>query len=187
MGTSTSHPSPPTNSWRAVSASYRNKAQNAPAIAKIIWRASHLSGDLDMERLLTAPIVATCLNIATTSSTREIAVKRASREIALTGQTGIGAELARRALVQSYTFKDRTEGFAKCVVSEATNYLISRDLPSLLGSSKRLTSVSDVISLKSEILQHVRGLVGESSPVPADAKEWHGFVARVGRRLRGEN
>jgi hypothetical protein len=187
MGTSTSHPSPQTRAWRAVSASYRNKAQDAPAIAKIIWRASRLSGDLGMERLLAAPIVATCLNIAATSTTREIAAKRASRQIALSGQTGIGAELARRALVQSYAFEDRTEGFAKCIISEATNYFISRDLPSLLGSSTRFTSISDVASLKSEILQHVRGVVGESSPIPADARELHGFVAKVGQRLRGDN
>jgi len=187
MGTSTSHPSPRTTSWRAVSAAYRSQTQNAERIARLIWRASHLAGGLGLEKQLAKPIIARCLELSLTSESPEVGARAVSKEIAVTGQTGIGAELARRALGQSYHFDDRKKGFAKSLIAEATNFLISRDLPMMLGKSDRLRSVSDITFLKAEILTHVRSIVEQVSPIPIAPNNWQEFIAKVCRRLRDED
>jgi hypothetical protein len=154
MGTSISQRSPATPSWHAVTAAYNSDVIPIPRIVQELWRAATNQPTGNLAADLGAPIIARCFAIALNAPSREEALFSAGREVALSGQASLAADLAQRAVVLSFRpGEDRASAFVQSLFSEARSYLVSRDLSGYVGMSERLHTVSDAIAFKNEIRQ----------------------------------
>jgi hypothetical protein len=185
VGTSFSDPSPRTLLWRAVQAGYRDPAVGVPRVVRELWRAAQGEVDANWRTLLSAPLVAACLRIAMTADNPTRAASLASREIARSRQSSLAAEIARRAVVQSFGSADRASRFAEAVFGEASAYLVSRDLAGFVGRNTRNRTVGDAIAFKQQIRRHVADVVRGSNPPQAGvtADRWAQFVGTAVDRL----
>jgi hypothetical protein len=189
MGTSINQRSPATPNWHAVTAAYHSDAIPIPRIVQELWRAATNQPTGNLAADLGAPIIARCFAIALNARSREEALSSASREIALSGQASLAADIAQRAVVQSFRpGEERASAFVQSLFSEAGNYLVSRDLPGYVGVSERLHTVSDVIAFKNEIRQQIIDTV-RTVPTPAGVarqpSSWQAFVTSIVTRLAG--
>jgi hypothetical protein len=188
MGTSVSQRSPRTSNWRAVEAGYTKEEIPVQRLTQEIWRAAINQEQGNLFQDLAAPIVATCLRIVQETPTREDAVQRVRRTVALSGQKSLATEIAQRAVVQTYMSReDRTNAFTKSLFSEAGNYLVSRDISGFIGSG-RINNVSDAIALKNDIKRHIVQVVGEVQPPAGDLADvdiWRNYVSSIVRHFSG--
>ena len=171
--------------WRAVQAGYRDPTVGVPRVVRELWRAAQSEVDANWRTLLSAPVIATCLRIAVTADSPARAASLASHEIAQSRQSSLAAEIARRAVVQSFGSADRANRFAEAVFSEASNYLVSRDLSGFVGRNARNRTVGDAIAFKQQIRRHVADVVrGSDLPrAAAGADQWAQFVGAAVDRL----
>jgi hypothetical protein len=186
MGTSTSQPSPATNAWRAVKAAYANPSISAERLSQLIWRAAMTQGDGDLGVQLQGLDVHDCLRATLTADSPSKAYAECSRILANSDAPSLANEFALQAAVVSFREESRAAGFALHLFSKATEYLASRDLPSLLQTEGRLTNAREVAALKSEIDATVRAHV-ESVKLPSkptDKRQWRAFTEQVLSRLR---
>lgn len=185
MGTSTSQRSPSTTNWRAVDAAYQNSEVSIQRTVQEIWRAS-ANDDMGLANSLGNKIVAQCVEIVQNAQSPAEAAQQVRRLVALSGSASLVADIAQRAAVLSFGDKNRVENFVRSVFAEASNYLISRDLPGFVGISGRLKTVQDATSFKSSLLAEVTSHV-TAVPRPvenlSDHQAWNGFVENVVRRL----
>jgi hypothetical protein len=189
MGTSTSQRSPSTPNWHAVATAYTSSTIPVPRVVQELWRAATNQPTGDLASDLGTPIVAQCLTIALGAASREEALYSASREVARSGQASLAADIAQRAMAQSFrSGEDRTSTFVQSLFAEAGNYLVSRDLPGYVGVGERLHTISDAIAFKNEVRQQIIETV-RSVPTPAgivsQPSVWTDYVARVVSRLTG--
>lgn len=186
MGTSLSQGSPGTTNWNAVAATYRSEAVPVDRVVQEVWRAAQSEIETDWQALLGAPIIATCLDIAVRSETPSQALTVASREIARARESSLATEVAKRAIVQSFAGEDRPLRFVQALFAEASNYLVSRDLPAYVGSAGRNRTIEDAIHFKDLVRQRVMDVVGTDVP-PGDPtiQRWPEFVMTTARRLAG--
>jgi hypothetical protein len=85
------------------------------------------------------------------------ALRAASEEIARRRWSSLGTEIAKRALVQSFAQDDRSSAFIRSLLSEATAYLVSRDLPSFVGEgTEHLATITDAARFKALVIDSVQ-------------------------------
>lgn len=185
MGTSVNHRSPRTTNWRSVDISYTNTDITLQRTVQEIWRAS-LNDNSGLANSLGGPLVAQCIDILQTASSSSEAAQKIGRAIALSGSASLAGDIARRAAVIAYGEVDRTRGFIQSIFSEASNHLISRDIPGFVGLSEKLKTVTDATSFKGAILREVNSNVA-TIPLPSqrisDPQIWNTFVSNVIRNL----
>jgi hypothetical protein len=154
-----------------------------------VWRAAQSEEEADWRTLLKSPGVTFCLDASAVAQTPEQALSSAEREIGRARQSSIAAGVAKRALVQGFLIRDDARrGFAEALFSEATNYLVSRDLAGYVGEHFRNRRVSDAIEFKESIRSHVRQEVSmlieeEGLPQIGDLEGWEGFIDAAVTRL----
>ena len=123
------------------------------------------------------------------ASSREEAAQTARREVALSGQASLAADIAQRAVAQSFRGgEDRASVFVQSLFAEAGNYLVSRDLPGYVGANGRAQTVSESIAFKSEIREHIAGTVRtipRSVDVANQPSVWKDYVSSVVNSLAG--
>jgi len=149
-------------------------------VVREIWRAARRDEEANWLQMLQAPLIDTCRSIAEQSGTAIEALGAANSTIAAASDITFATEIAKRALVKSFQFEDRSQGFVEAVFAEATNYLLSRDLAGLIGSSSRCATISDAARFKSEVLSAVRSDVRE---VLGDTAEWSVMIDRTLQHL----
>ena len=135
MGTSVTHRSPRTLSWGSVQVGYENVRVPEARVLRDVWRAALLEPQVNWSALLGTGIVARCLDVAVASSNPTDGLARASAAIAESGESSLATDVAKRAVVASFTADDRAQEFTARVFAAATDYLVSRDLPATLGSA----------------------------------------------------
>jgi hypothetical protein len=188
MGSSVNQRSSPTPNWRAASAAYT--APNIPIerIAQEVWHAAKNQPGENLPLLLRAGIIATCAETVASSNSPQQALATIRRQIALSGQASIAGDVAQRAVAGFQPTGDRLTAFAERLFFEASNYLVSRDLPGFVGSSPRIPNVSAAARLKSEVCNHVAAIV-RSLPCPPEAVSsapaWGTYVDKVVNTLSG--
>jgi hypothetical protein len=187
MGTSTSQGSPQTSSWRAAQAAYTNASVPVERAVQEIWRAAVNQPVGNIAESLASPVVARCLQIAFGANSREAALAEATSHIALSGEASLGAEIAKRAVAKSFQEGvDRVRAYTASLFSEASNYLISRDLPAFVGTTGRIHTASESLAFKSAAQQHVQNRVAQI-PRPGRenlAHDWSSYIAAVVDHLR---
>jgi hypothetical protein len=190
MGTSISHRSPSTPNWHAAISTYGTEAFTVDRVVKEIWRAATNQPIGDLKSDLAAPIISQCLGAALNAESPEQAYHNTSRMIALSGFSTLATDIAKRAVVSSFLkTENRNANFVKSLFSEAVNYLISRDLPSYVGTGDRIKNVSATMDFKKQVKNEVETIVGRH-PIPngleRDAEAWKTYVERTISSLAGK-
>lgn len=185
MGTSVNHRSPRTTNWRAVDISYTNPDISIQRTVQEIWRAS-VNDDFGLANHLGDPLVAQCIDILQSARSSTEASQKIGRAIALSGNASLAGDIARRAAIVAFGETDKTQSFIRSVFSEASNYLVSRDIPGFVGLSEKLRTVNDATVFKGAVIDEVVSKVS-SVPLPSqklsDPKIWSTFVSNVVRNL----
>lgn len=182
MGTSSSQASPLTLNWNAVRATYRGGVA-ADRVAREIWRAAANDEQPSLPALLMSPGVAFCHAMARQMESPSSALRAASEEIARRRWSSLGTEIAKRALVQAFAHEDRSSGFVSSLLTEATAYLVARDLPSFVGEeTSHLATVADAARFKSSVIESVRSRL---EPRLEGYETWDRLLRANVRRLGG--
>lgn len=185
MGTSVSQSSPRNIKWDAVRASYKDDDIPINRVLSLIWRAATNQPEGDWEKLLKQPIVSDLRDIAIQRATDVEIATDTSRKIAQSKQASLVADIAQRAAVQSASSKERALSYSERVFVEASNYLISRDLPGYVGAGGRNLTVSDSLKFKAAILDAAAQVVREvGGPSSSSARAWGSYVSAVVKRLK---
>lgn len=189
MGTSTNQRSPRTPNWKAVEAAYTHPGTTAQRTSQEIWRAAANEPDRGLISTLSSPIIAQCLDVVQNSRSATDAAQKVRRLLVLSGQASLAGEIAQRASIIAHeTAGNRTNAFVRSLFSEASNYLVSRDLPGFVGLTDKVRTVNNAISLKASIIQEVSSNV-DSVPKPSgklsNPKIWQKFVNSVVDHLTG--
>ncbi len=189
MGTSTNQRSPRTPNWKTVETAYTHPAITIQRAAQEIWRAAAKEVDGGLAGSLGSPLIAQCLETVQTSRSATDAAQKVRRLLALSGQTSLAGEIAQRAVVLAHEAKgDRTNAFVRSLFSEASNYLISRDLPGFVGLADRVRTVQNATVLKSSLIQEVSSnvdLVPKPSGKLSNPRTWQKFATNVIDHLSG--
>jgi len=185
MGTSVSHRSPRTVSWAAVSAAYRASNVGIDRVVAELWRAARSEPSSNWESLLAGPAVTICLRSALANAGPEGALRAASRQISQELVSSLAADIAKRAVVKSFSHEDKASGFARELLVEASNYLVARDLSGAISPNSRNTTVSQAIAFKERISQRVSAAVHDAGSPSSESAAWTDFLHRAIERLVG--
>jgi hypothetical protein len=188
VGTSVSQGSPSTPRWQAAQATYYSPEIPIERTVQELWRAADSQVDENLAKDLQAPLIAECLRITLSSSSRTEAVRNVARAVASSGESSLAAEIARRAAARSFSGAGSSaSAFAKAVFADAGDYLASRDLPGFVGISERFPKVSDLMALKKGIRERIAEVVeAVEMPEEADVVEgWSDYTGRIVDSLKG--
>jgi hypothetical protein len=185
MGTSVNQASPRTRNWEAAQSTYKSDAFPVERVLQEVWRAATNQPEGDLAAQLAAPIVSRLRDIALQGATPVEVATAVNREIAQSRQASLGVEIARRAAVQCLGAENRAQAFNERVFAEASNYLVSRDLPGFVGANFRNQTVADSHQFKQSVLDAAARTAREvSAPRAATPDAWRRYAAAVVDRLR---
>jgi len=186
MGTSVNQGSPRTRNWEAVQSTYKSDVIPLERVLQEVWRAATNQPEGDLAAQLGAPIISRLRAIAIQGATVGEVANATNLEIARSRQASLGVEIARRAAIQCSTAKNRPQAFSERLFAEASNYLISRDLPGFVGLDCRNRTVSDSRDFKQSVVDIAVEVTREiGGPQDATAKSWRKHTEEVVSRLRG--
>lgn len=186
MGTSVNQGSPRTRNWDAVQSTYKSDAFPIERVLREVWRAATNQAEGDLAAQLSSPIVSRLRDIAVQGTSAVEVASAINREIAQSRQTSLGVEIARRAAIQCLKAENRSQAFSERVFAEASNYLVSRDLPGFVGADFRNQSVAESFEFKQSIQNATANTVRDVSvPSVSNAEAWRTYTEAVVDRLRG--
>lgn len=189
MGTSVNQRSPRTANWSAVEAAYLHPDISLQRTVQEIWRASANEQDGGLVNDLSKPIIAQCVDIVRNVNSPIEAGQKIRRLMVLSQQASLAGDIANRAAVGSFgTSENPIDSFVSSLFSEASNYLVSRDIPGFVGLTDKVRTVRDVADFKSSIIQEVVSKVAAvkkpegnlSSP-----RNWKMYVDEITAQLTG--
>lgn len=186
MGTSVNQASPKTVAWRAVMTAYGTPSVPPKRVLSLLARAASVDPEANVFKLLASPVVARCLELALEHDDPKAATVAVNREVVRLRAAGLETVLARRAVVQSYQAPGRAMQYARALFSGACEYLASRDLPGLVGSTGRLRTVNDLRLLKAELAREAERAVDRAGPPPTTPtpQSWREYTEAVLRELQ---
>jgi hypothetical protein len=180
VGTSVNQRSPDTLNWRAAHAAYEDPSVPPDRVLQEIWRAASNQPEGDLAAMLGEPIVARLRDIAAQGRTPLEVATAVSREIAQSKQASLAADIARRAAVQAAGTPDPARTYSERVFAEASNYLLSRDLPGYVGEVGRNPTVADSYQFKQSVLNAAVEAVRQvGTPLVPTAEAWRNHAAAV--------
>ena len=189
MGTSVNQRSPKTANWSAVETAYMHPGVSLQRTVQEIWRASANEQDGGLVSDLGQPIIAQCVDIVKNANSPIEVVQKIRRLMVLSGQASLVGDIANRAAVISFgTGENRADSFVRSLFSEASNYLVSRDIPGFVGLTEKVKTVRDVTALKTSIIQEVASKVAAVKKPAGDLSDpsnWKSFVGEITAHLAG--
>lgn len=185
MGTSANHPSPRTLPWQGVAATYRDPDVSLDRVLREVWRAARSEPGADVRQLLQSPGVLVCLGAAMRGLSPRRTAGMVISELAKRQAGSLVAEVGRRAAILSSSEIDRFPSFVGHLFGQMTDYLVSRDLPSYVGSRWRNRTVAEAVQFKDQLRARTREIVAslDLSRFSAKPSAWRGLVNRVADRL----
>src|SRR5262245_57650160 len=163
MGTSVNQGSPATPNWTIAQQAYRDPAIPEERALQEIWRAALNQPHGDLAAQLRNPAFARMAALVADWPTAADASREAARFVREERLSSLAGDLARRAATQTAGDPAASARFVQRLFAEATNYLVSRDLPGFITHRERLTSVGQGRALK-------QALVGLTSRITAESQ-----------------
>jgi len=188
LGTSVNQRSPDTLNWRAVQATYEDASIPIERVLQEIWRAATSREGNNFNVLLSEPIITRLRDIAVSARSPVEAATAAGAAIAESKQTSLVADIAFRAAVQASTSVNRAQTYSERIFAEASNYLISRDLPGFVGTVGRNTTVAESVHFKAALMEAASSAVRQVGiPTFSSPKAWQRHAAAIVNRLQGKS
>jgi hypothetical protein len=185
MGTSVNQRSPDTLNWRAVRAVYDDPNVPAERALMEVWRAADNQPEGSLPRLLAEPIIGSLAAVAGAAVSVEEAARAAGRLVATSKASSLAVDIARRAVVQSVGRPDAVETFVAKVFAEATNYLVSRDLPGQIRPSGRIENVADSMAFRQEVMSGAEAVARRfAAATPPTPQAWPAYAAALVAELK---
>jgi hypothetical protein len=187
MGTSVNQSSPKTINWQAAQATYKDARVPIERVLREIWRAATSQPEeSNLASLLGQPIITRLRDIVLEGGNAAQIAMATTREIAGSRQASLAVDIARRAALQSASAENRAQAFSERIFAEASNYLLSRDLPGYVGSVGRNQTVADSHQFKRAVLNAAAESVRQISPPSSNSPEdWQTHISTVVDVLRG--
>lgn len=158
---------------------YQDARFPADRVLREMWRAAS-----DLQEQLKDPRIGRILEVALTKNSPAEVSYAVAREASRFGSPSLAIELARRAAVQTVGATDRANAFVQQVFAEASNYIVSRDLPGNVGLGSRNSDVSQGVEFKSELMQKTKDATKAASGDASQAStKWTQLANRVVGRL----
>lgn len=185
MGTSVNQSSPKSLSWRAAQSGYRDASVPVERLAVEVWRAATNQPEGNLADLLARPIIVTLGRLISEAKSSVEFARRSSLAVAESKQASLGVDIARRAAMQSVGSPNPFKTFSERLFSEATAYLVARDLPGYVGAG-RARDVAESLSLASSVARHVAEITSRIEvPIRLTSGSWAEHVRIVVDSLRG--
>lgn len=184
MGTSRNDPSPRTPAWTPALAALGNQAVPPNRQLAEVWRAAVAQRGDALLDALTHPALPTALSAAlaqTGGAESALDAFEAARSTA--GAAGLQFDLARRAAMRAVARGLDLNHAAAEFFAEVTDYFVSRDLPSYVGTSGRVRDVGESESLRRSLRDLARSASLVRGPI-SGPKSWRRFVATTVEQLR---
>src|SRR5262245_35458224 len=153
MGTSVNQKSPATPNWTIAQQAYRDRSIPEERALREIWRAALNQPEGDLAAQLRNPAFARMAALIPSWSTAADASREAAQFVRDAKISSLAGDLARRAAVQTAADPAGNARFAQRLFAEATNYLVSRDLPGFITRGERLASVGQARALKQALVE----------------------------------
>lgn len=184
MGTSRNDPSPRIPAWTPALAALGNQVVPPNRQLAEVWRAAIAQRGESLLEALTHPAIPTVLGAALTQTGgAEAAIDAFEAARSAAGVAGLQFDLARRAAMRAVARGLDLNHAAAEFFAEVTDYFVSRDLPSFVGSSGRVRDVAESESLRKSLRELARSASLVRDPI-SGAKDWRRFVAGAVERLR---
>ena len=185
MGTSTNQPSPNIPTWRLATAILGRPEWTAERQSREIWRAATSDREGRLYGELANPLLVEACRIAEGGQDPISASQYFHERLNENHAAGLALEMAKRALVRAAATGSGASGFASELFAEAASYYVSRDLPSFVGQSGRISTTTEAVHLKDQIRTVARETALRTGPVKADIESWQVYVSRVIAALQG--
>lgn len=185
MGTSRNDRSPNIPTWRPVASILGRPEVSPDRQSQEIWRAAF--GERG-ERLIAdfcRPAMVDLLRVAASNPAPATAMEKFDHVVHERADAGVVLDFARRALIRSSATQGGITGFVSELFGEVSGYYVSRDLPSFVGASDRISNVSRAIELKSTIKQIVQNAAISAGTPQPEKRSWELYVSEVVDRLKG--
>jgi hypothetical protein len=185
MGTSSSHPSPSTTSWKPLKTCYTNPKINPDVVINNLWRAASHS-DSDISNQMKSIAVTQCLKAVSTSTSAAEAIAKANESIISSGTNSIIAELGKRAIMVSFESDNPKQQWVQAFFSEVTKYIVSRDISGFVGKNYRNRTVKEMIEFKRTLALNVSQTVRQIGDPPNKSTNWTSYIERIIEKLKSK-
>jgi hypothetical protein len=184
MGTSVNQSSPRTLNWSAARSGYRDGSVPVERLAAEVWRAATNQPVGNLADLLARPIIATLGELVSQATSSVELARKSAFVVAESKQASLGVDIARRAAMQSFGTSNPFKTYSERLFSEATSYLVARDLPGYVGVG-RVRNVAESLELAADVAIHVADITSRIDvPKRLDARSWAAHVRAVVDSLR---
>jgi hypothetical protein len=185
MGTSVNQRSPETNNWRIVQRAYENADVPISLALRDIWRAADNQPEGNLFSQLADPAIGALAAVAGTAASPTEASSEVGRLILDQNAASLAADITRRAVMQSAGRENALALVVERVFMEATNYLVSRDIPGHIRPGARLETVAEARAFKQEAMTTTAEAVRRTTPPPSfQGDDWSSFVSTVVRAIQ---
>lgn len=184
MGTSVNQSSPKTLNWSVAHSGYRDANVDVERVATEVWRAATHQPAGNLASLLAQPIIASIGELVSQAKSNVDLARRSSLAAAASKQASLGVDIARRAAMQAFGSPDPLKTYSERLFSEATAYLVARDLPGYVGTG-RVRNVAESLEFAASVASHVAGVTSKvRTPRRMDARTWAEHVRTVVESIR---
>jgi hypothetical protein len=153
-------------------------------VAAEIWRAAGNQPKGNIAELLARPIVATVGELISSARSAAELVQKYAFVVADSKQASLATDIARRAAIQSFGASQPFKAYAERLFSEATSYLVARDLPGFVGIG-RAKDVSQSLDFATQIANHASTVAAAVNlPRQVTPESWAAHVRNVVDALR---
>jgi len=185
MGTSISQRSPDTPNWRLAQNAYTDPDMPVSDALREIWRAASNENETNLMSHLARPEIASFAELAVLASSPSEAFEQVSTFVSDRKVASVAADIAKRAVVQSAGTDNPREFFFQRLFAEATNYLVSRDLPGYVKVGGKFGNVSEARQFTQEMMNTAADAVRHTpTPVIMQDDDWSRYVRAVVSTIR---
>lgn len=185
MGTSVNQRSPDTSPWVLAQDVYTDSNLPIDAALREVWRAASNETETNLTSFLAQPELRAFADLAARVATPSEAFQETSRFIADQKIASLSADIARRAVIQSAGAENPRQYFVERLFAEATNYLVSRDLPGHIRPGGKIQNVSDARQFTQAMMDTAADAVRQTpAPQTFEGNGWPSYVRSIVQTIR---
>ena len=185
MGTSVNQRSPDTPPWVLAQDAYTDATLTIDAALREVWRAASNDTETNLSSFLAQSELRSFVELAARVATPSEAFQETSRFIADQKIASLSADIARRAVIQSAGADNPRQHFIERLFAEATNYLVSRDLPGHIRPGGKIQNVTDARRFTREMMETAVDAVRRTpAPQTFEGEGWPIYIRSVVQTIR---